>query len=211
MSTMATRVTSHRSVRDQPVNEFWTAVRVIERHAMHVRKLPLDRLLSQLPRTRRGRPALILRRIVGVIKRMEEIRVKLAGPEYRPTTRASQRARTTPHMQALIREGALLQSAEFIAQLNWTRQALSKALAAHRVFFVEVEGARYYPAFFADPRYERRHVEAISKLLGDLPGMSKLQFMTTPKGSLSNQTPLQAVEKGRLASVKVAAESFAER
>jgi hypothetical protein len=210
MSTMATRAPSHRPLRERPVNKFWTAVMAIERHAIHVRKLPLDRLLSELPRTRRGRPALTLRRISGVIEWMEELRLKLAGSKYR-TTRVSQRARTTPHMQALIREGALLRSAEFISQLNWTRQALSKALAAHRVFFVEVEGARYYPAFFADPRYERRHVEAISRLLGDLPGMSKLQFMTTPKGSLSNQTPLQAVEKGLLAAVKVAAESFAER
>jgi hypothetical protein len=40
----------------------------------------------------------------------------------------------------------------------------------------------YFPAFYADKRYDRRHLEAITKLLGDLPDGAKLQFFLNPKG-----------------------------
>jgi hypothetical protein len=87
------------------------------------------------------------------------------------------------------------------------RQALSKALAARRVFFVEHQGARYYPSFFADPKYERRQIETVSKALGDLPGGAKLAFMTTPKASLAGRTPLEALAVGEVAAAKAAAEA----
>jgi len=126
----------------------------------------------------------------------------------RPAGRPS---RVKDNVPALAREGALLASAAFAQKIGWTRQALSKALATRRVFYVESGNERHFPAFYADPRYERRQLEAVTKLLGDLPGGSKWQFFTTPKGSLSRLTPLQALEKGMLAQVKAAAEAFAER
>jgi hypothetical protein len=109
-----------------------------------------------------------------------------------------------------VRSKQLLPSQGFIEQLHWTRQALSKALLANRVFFLEVLGERYFPAFFADPRHERRHFEAVSRTLGDLPGAAKWQFFTTPKGSLGDLTPVQALDKGQLRAVRAAAEGFAQ-
>jgi hypothetical protein len=76
---------------------------------------------------------------------------------------------------------------------------------------VELKGNTYYPAFFLDPQYERRQLEAVSKVLGDLPGAAKLQFMLTPKGSLGSLTPLQALSKGKVGDVKIAAEGFLQR
>lgn len=111
----------------------------------------------------------------------------------------------------LVASGHLLSSGELGQRLGWTRQALSKALQARRVFFLESAGERYYPAFYADGRVERRHLEAVSKLLGDLPGGAKWLFFTMPKGSLSGRTPLQALARGGLAAVKVAAEGYADR
>ena len=113
--------------------------------------------------------------------------------------------------QALIRKSALLQPTPFCERMSWTKQALSKALSSNRVFFVEEEGTRYYPAFYADRAYERRHLEAVTKLLGDIPGSAKLQFFMTGKGSLGGMTPLDALKAGKLAAVKTAAEGFAER
>jgi hypothetical protein len=110
----------------------------------------------------------------------------------------------------LIKLHALLDSGTFTKRLNWTRQALSKALLANRVFFVEARGDRYFPAFFTDPQHERRHLEAVSRTLGDLPGGSKWLFFTTPKGSLSGLTPVEALDKGQLVAVKAAAERFSQ-
>ena len=50
----------------------------------------------------------------------------------------------------------------------------------------------------------------VTKLLGDLPGSSKLQFFLTLKGSLGGDTPLQAMAAGRVAKVKDVAADFAD-
>lgn len=113
--------------------------------------------------------------------------------------------------KAIVDAGLLLPPGEFATRMNWTRQALSKALASNRVFYVEEQGARYYPAFYLEPRYERRHLEETARLLGDLPGGSKWQFFNTPKGYLGGVTPLAALLDGKFQQVKTAAEGFAER
>ena len=59
----------------------------------------------------------------------------------------------------------LLESGEFIERLGWTRQALSNALKAKRIFFIEAHSERYFPLFFTESQHERRHFEAVSKLL----------------------------------------------
>jgi len=116
----------------------------------------------------------------------------------------------SPALLKSIKMQGLLNPSDFTKRLNWTRQALSKALRANRVFFVEARGDRYFPAFFTDPRHERRHLEAVSRMLGDVPGGGKWLFFTTPKGSLSGLTPLQALDKGQLVAVKAAAERFTQ-
>lgn len=141
-----------------------------------------------------------LERVIGRIReRLQQV------PE--PGLDFSEADRATDEM---IRKRELLDSAAFAPRLAWTRQALSKALAARRVFFVEHQGARYFPAFYADKRYDRRHLEAITRLLGDLPGGAKLQFFLNPRTSLGKRTPLQALERGQLADVKAAAECFVQ-
>lgn len=115
------------------------------------------------------------------------------------------------NLKYLVEKGSLIKSGEFLDQLNMTRQALSKARKSGRIFSVEIKGKTYYPAFFVDPKYDRRQLEAVSKILGDLPGTSKLQFMLTPKGSLDSLTPLDALAKGKVGAVKISAEGFVGR
>ena len=114
-------------------------------------------------------------------------------------------------IEQLIDNQTLVTSAELLERLDWSRQALSKALTANRVFYVEHKGTRFFPAFFADSKYERKQLEAVSKILGELPGSAKLQFFLTAKGSLGGVTPLEALSAGKLAAVKTAAQGFAER
>lgn len=114
-------------------------------------------------------------------------------------------------MSAMVKAQELVDPAAFVEHRKVTRQALSKALKAHRVFYVEVDGRRYFPSFFLDPRLERRQVEEVSKVLGELPGTSKLQFFTTGKGSLAGKTPIEALADGLYSRVRAAAQGFAER
>jgi hypothetical protein len=112
--------------------------------------------------------------------------------------------------QTLVSERKLLLAAEVWRGLGITRQALSKALAAGRIFTVDVGARQYYPAFYVHGDFDRRALERVTRLLGSLPGWSKWQFFTTPKASLGKLTPLQALSRGKLDSVERAAKAFAE-
>jgi len=129
--------------------------------------------------------------------------------------------------EALLARGELLESSRFRERAGWTRQALSKAVLAGRVFYLEVGAIRAYPAFYLDLRYNRKDVEAVTRLLGDLSGGAKWLFFTTPKASLARldaerpagqalstrqaRTPLRALEDGYLDRVKRAAIGYATR
>jgi hypothetical protein len=113
--------------------------------------------------------------------------------------------------ESMIRLGQLLHPVDFQQRMGWSsRQAVWKAVQSQRVFYLLHQAERYFPAFYADPRYERKHLEAVTKVLGNLPGGSKLQFFLTRKASLGGQTPLQALATGRVAKVKDIAAAFAE-
>ncbi|MHB1077181.1 hypothetical protein [Thiobacillus sp.] len=111
----------------------------------------------------------------------------------------------------LVARKAVIPSGKLTDALGITRQALSKAVQANRIFSVEVGGENYYPGFFADPAIERRKLERVSKTLGGLDGWQKWQFFTTPKASLGGVTPLEALKRGRYEKVVTAATGFAER
>jgi hypothetical protein len=111
-----------------------------------------------------------------------------------------------------VADGTLLTPAEVWERLAISRQAVSKAVKENRMFSLDgPAGKQLYPAFFTDPKYDRREVERVSQALGDLPGPSKWQFFTTGKGSLGGRTPLLALASGDLDGVLVAAAGFVER
>jgi hypothetical protein len=114
-------------------------------------------------------------------------------------------------MPSAFRHHLLVDRAKFLAGARLTTPQLDRELHAKRLFTVELQGQDYLPAFFLDGRYERRQLQAICKVLGDLPGGSKLQFFTTPKGSLSGQTPLDALLERKAAAVRRTAQGFVER
>ena len=137
--------------------------------------------------------------------------VDLFVPDAKPDARSQRRDAALAAMKQLIAIRELVPSGEFIERLNVTRQALSKAVAAQRLFFVEIGGDRYFPAFFLDLTYDRHQLEQISKALGELPGASKLQFFRGKKMSLGGLSPLTALAKGKFSEVRNAAAGFAER
>lgn len=105
----------------------------------------------------------------------------------------------------------LVPGSEMRVRLGVSPQALSAALKAKRIFVMQgPSGGYYYPAFFADTQYDRPVLEKVCKALGNLPAASKWDFFTTPKISLGNKTPLDALAKGKLNAVLVAAAGFLE-
>ncbi len=108
-------------------------------------------------------------------------------------------------------EGVLVTAAKLAAHLKITPQGLHYALKAKRIFTLPgPSGERVYPAFFADPKQDRRLLEKVSKALGDLPGAAKWDFFMSPRVSLGKRTPLEALAKGKFEAVMLAANAFAE-
>ena len=169
----------------------------------HARKRSYLQLLRRLERT-------IHEIAVEIDAEPKEEAAAGSSPRAQAHEVGSQPAAVRAKLDSMVERGELLASAQFAVALGWTRQALSKALAANRVFYVDFKGDRYFPAFFADPAYQRSQLEAASKALGDLPGGAKLQFFLNRRGSLSGETPLAALAQGKLQKVKALAEDFSE-
>lgn len=114
-------------------------------------------------------------------------------------------------LNEMIGRAELLPTAQFLESLGLSKQALSKAVVANRMFYVDYRGERYFPAFYVNPTYRRSQLEEVTQELGNLSGASKLQFFINRRGSLAGATPLEALSGGQLEKVKDAAAAFAEQ
>jgi hypothetical protein len=113
--------------------------------------------------------------------------------------------------KVMLARGQLVGPADFQRLMRWTSpKTVRKAIAEGRVFFVEHESERYFPVFFSDSSFGRAQVQAVARILRDLPAGSRMQFFLTAKGSLGGKTPLQALTAGKFVSVKDVAAAFAE-
>jgi len=122
---------------------------------------------------------------------------------------AKQNAAATTAARIASRE--LISAMDLQQALGVTHHAVNIAVKAQRIFaIVGPSGKNYYPAFYADPTLDRQSVEHVSAALGSLPGPSKLYFFTSRFTSLQ-ETPLDALRKGRKAEVLAAAVGFAQR
>lgn len=110
-----------------------------------------------------------------------------------------------------MRAGELVTARTLAQRLDITPQAITKARTDGRFFSISVGGEDFYPAFYADPGLDRKVIEELTRLLGDLPGAEKLVFFRSALGSLGNLTPLDALRAGKREAVARAARAFAER
>jgi|APFre7841882724_1041349.scaffolds.fasta_scaffold41864_1 dTDP-4-amino-4,6-dideoxygalactose transaminase len=213
---MSTAVTKTRPAVQQPptraAQTFWKSLQQFASAADSVVRAPRAALVEGgiKSRKRETNASQLAAELRELSEKIDEIRERLAASGGRLVSPA-ERAKAEQLMSKLVHDGALVTPAAFVERLKITRQALSKALAAQRVFYVEVAGQRHYPEFFLDSCYERRQLELVSKALGELPGASKLQFFMTSKASLEGKTPLEALARGQFSRVRTAAQGFAER
>jgi hypothetical protein len=191
---------------------FWQSAQQLADAAERVANAPRDALVEGGLKSRAQDVGLsgLTAELDHLSERIDAIRVRLAaGAET--LLPPAEREKAGQAMQRLVDEGQLVSPAALAEGLKFSRQALSKALKAHRLFYVDVQGRRCFPAFFLDPRHERRQLEDVCRALGELPGASKLQFFLTRKASLQGATPLEALANGQFARVRAAAQGFAER
>lgn len=122
------------------------------------------------------------------------------------------RAQELANRKRDIDAGRLLTSTALAARLGVTTQALGKAVKANRLFRLDgPSGRKVYPAFFADARCDRHDFFTVSQSLGDLPGPSKWEFFISPRVSLKNMSPIDALAHEMLTEVLRAAAAFKER
>lgn len=122
---------------------------------------------------------------------------------------AEQKAAAT--IAARIANRELISSGELQRMRAVKHQAVSGAVKAKRLFaVVGPSGKNYYPAYFADLTLDLRALEEVSKTVGSLPAASKHHFFTS-KSTRLQETPLDALRKGRVTEVLAAAAGFAER
>ena len=129
------------------------------------------------------------------------------------------------YFSELVSEGEILSPVEFQRRMGWSAEDVKLAELARRVFALESDNGKAYPAFYSDPRYALEQLEAITTALGSLPGGSKWIFFTTPKGSLATpgrltkngraqgtaRTPLQALAQGDFEQTRHTAVAHSER
>lgn len=91
----------------------------------------------------------------------------------------------------MIANGELISEADFRQRLGLTQRRLSELLADGNVFTLEVDNLEYYPAVLADPALDRKRLQAVCRIIVPAPPDSRLDFLTSPRGSLGDRSPLQ--------------------
>lgn len=116
----------------------------------------------------------------------------------------------------LIDGGNIILGDELISRTGWSQEVLEQKIHERKIFkmphWVEyVWGDDYFPAFFADSRYDLDSLETVSKALRAYDGLRKYRFFTTPDPMLSDRTPLEALVDKDLDQVLISVRAFRKR
>lgn len=115
-------------------------------------------------------------------------------------TQEPQAARVAPRNHSregfylALAQGRLIPATALRSNSEHSSSAITRGVREGRKFFVELDGIRALPAFFLDPRYRVRDLEAVTKQLHGISDGAKWLFFIMPKGSLSRSllsTPLE--------------------
>jgi len=109
-----------------------------------------------------------------------------------------------------IKSKELVSKDELVAMLGGRRRWVNEALRAERLFSLKaLSGLEYFPAFFADARYDRRALSRVVQALEGLPNESKYFFFIRTSTRLQ-ATALEALARGRTMEVVGCAIEFAD-
>jgi hypothetical protein len=113
----------------------------------------------------------------------------------------------------LVDDGTIIRDDEFLSRTGMTKEQMAELLDTREIFTMpdEVHGLKgrsYIPAFFADRRFDKRVLYAVSGSLGACTGVQKFRYFTTPTEHLGNRTPLELIELQQLAPLPDAVKLF---
>ena len=91
----------------------------------------------------------------------------------------------------MIASGELISEADFRQRLGVTPRRLIKLLTDGSVFTLEVDNVEYYPALLAEPGIDHNRLQAVCRIIVPAPPDSRLDFLTSRRGSLGDRSPLQ--------------------
>ncbi|OAJ55981.1 hypothetical protein A6V36_30420 [Paraburkholderia ginsengiterrae] len=94
----------------------------------------------------------------------------------------------------MIANGELLAPSDFRKRIGVTEKRLALLLEDGSVFTVEVDEASYIPALLAAPAHNRRRLHAICRIIVPAPPLSRLDFLSSQRGSLGGRRPLDMLD-----------------
>jgi len=109
----------------------------------------------------------------------------------------------------LVANGELVRGSVISAFLGGPQELLF-ALSRWRVFWLEVDGERFFPAFLLDPELDLGQLAKVMRKLKTVEPWATYAFLTTPRSSIGDVTPIEALKRRMFTQVKECAEGFAQ-
>ncbi|MGF6931202.1 hypothetical protein OKW41_000341 [Paraburkholderia sp. UCT70] len=94
----------------------------------------------------------------------------------------------------MIANGELVAPTDFKKRIGISEKRLAALLNDGGVFTVEVDEVSYIPALLAEPAHNRKRLQAICRIIATAPPISRLDFLTSRRGSLGDRSPLEMLE-----------------
>ena len=94
----------------------------------------------------------------------------------------------------MIENGELLTPTEFKKRIGVSEKRLARLIEDGSVFGVDVDETEYFPALFADPSLNRKRLQTICRIIFPAEPMSRLGFLSSPRGSLGGRRPVEMLD-----------------
>jgi hypothetical protein len=94
----------------------------------------------------------------------------------------------------MIASGELISEDDFRQRIGLTQRSLSKLLADDSVFTMTIDDVQYFPALLAEPTQNGKRLQEICRIIEPAPPDSRLDFLTSRRGSLGERRPLDMME-----------------
>ncbi|SKC68937.1 hypothetical protein [Paraburkholderia hospita] len=91
----------------------------------------------------------------------------------------------------MIANGELLTPTEFKKRIGVSERRLARLVEEGSVFAVDVDETEYFPALLADPLLNRKRLQTICRIIVPAEPMSRLGFLSSPRGSLGGRRPVE--------------------
>lgn len=111
-------------------------------------------------------------------------------------------------LAAMVADGTLVPSQDFVDKWGLTRQALEQAVGRSELFSLKIGNKRYYPS--AVLNLSREDVSLVCKALGRAEPNEKLLFWLRKHGGMGGKTVAQAIAAGQVERAAQIADDWAE-